>query len=60
MSDNVLRMLVAESSLEDAEYLVSTLRNAGIAARPTRVTAVEELQKVLEERALDVAVCAVP
>lgn len=58
--DNVLRLLVVEKTLEDAEYLVSTLRNAGIAARPTRAETVEELESALEERALDAIVCAVP
>ena len=36
MSDDILRVLIIELSLEDGEQQLSTLRNAGIAVRPTR------------------------
>ncbi|MDJ0654767.1 MAG: EAL domain-containing protein [Xanthomonadales bacterium] len=52
-SDDVLRLLVIESSLEDAEHLLSTLRNAGIAVRPSSADDADELQGALERKPLD-------
>ncbi|MEM9304706.1 MAG: EAL domain-containing protein [Pseudomonadota bacterium] len=52
--DEVLRLLVIESSLEDAEHLMSTLRNAGIAIRPSSAENEDELQGVLERQPLDI------
>ncbi|MDX1569886.1 MAG: EAL domain-containing protein [Xanthomonadales bacterium] len=53
MSEEILRVLIIELSLEDGEQQLSTLRNAGIAVRPTTVEDEEELNKVVEEKALD-------
>ena len=33
-ADKILRMLIIEDSVDDAEHLISVLRNAGIAVRP--------------------------
>ena len=51
--DEVLRLLVIETSLEDAEFLLSTLRNAGIAARPTSADDIEQLRNLVESKPLD-------
>lgn len=53
MSDEVLRVLIIERSLEDGEQQLSTLRNAGIAVRPSSAEDEEELEQVLESKALD-------
>ena len=33
-TDNALRLMIIDDSVEDAEAIVSGLRNAGIAVRP--------------------------
>ena len=53
-SDDVLRLLIIETSLEEAEHLLSTLRNAGIAVRPSSAEDEDELQGVLERQPLDI------
>ena len=35
-TDIALRLMIVDDSVEDAEAIVSTLRNAGIAVRPLR------------------------
>ena len=52
-ADSVLHLLVLECSLEDAEHLLSTLRNGGIAVRPSTAEDQDELQAVLEKKQLD-------
>ncbi len=52
-SDDLLRLLVIEKSLEDAEYLLSTMRNAGIAPRPSSVQDSDELNALLDKKPLD-------
>ena len=56
--DNVLRLLIAEESLNDAEMLISVLRNAGHAVRPSRVEDEEDLQQALEGKAYDLFLCS--
>lgn len=56
--DNVLHLVIADDSLNDAEHLVSVLRNAGMAVRPTRIQDDEELEQVLAGRAQDLFLCA--
>lgn len=51
--DNVLRLLIVEASLNDAEMLISVLRNAGHAVRPTRVEDDEDLQEALDGKTYD-------
>ena len=46
-SDNALRLLIVDDRVEDAEALVSGLRNAGIAVRPVRAASAEELSTAL-------------
>ncbi|GJM10310.1 MAG: GGDEF-domain containing protein [Lysobacteraceae bacterium] len=52
-SDNVLRLLIINDSVEEAEHVVSVLRNAGFAVRPQRVSDSEELGAALERHILD-------
>ena len=43
----VIRLLLVEDRLEDAEQLISHLRNGGIAVRPTRAESPEQLAEVV-------------
>ncbi|HRO27597.1 MAG TPA: EAL domain-containing protein [Luteimonas sp.] len=45
--DNALRLLIVDERVEDAEALVSGLRNAGIAVRPVRAASADELASAL-------------
>ena len=56
--ENLLRLLVAEESYNDAEMLVSVLRNAGYAVRPTWVGSDEELEESLDHKGQDLFICA--
>lgn len=47
--DFVIKILFVESSLEEAEQIISLLRNTGIAVRPARATNVEQLQAAVNE-----------
>lgn len=53
-ADKVLRVLLVEESVEDAEQVISLLRNAGIAVRPNRVDNAEQLKAALESGSTDV------
>ena len=43
--DNVIKLLLIEDSVEEAEQLISMLRNGGIAVRPARAANAAELEK---------------
>ena len=45
--ENVIKLLLVEDSVEEAEQLISMLRNGGIAVRPARAGKVDELQAQL-------------
>lgn len=45
---NAIRLLILEDSQNDAEHLVSLLRNAGHATRAHRITSVEDLLECLQ------------
>ncbi len=47
-ADKVLRVLLIEDSVEDAEQVISILRNAGIAVRPNRVEDGDQLKAALD------------
>ncbi|GMU44182.1 MAG: EAL domain-containing protein [Xanthomonadales bacterium] len=47
-AEKVLRILLVEDSVEDAEQVISLLRNAGIAVRPNRVDSAEALRVALD------------
>ena len=55
--DDVVRLLVAETSLNDAEMFISVLRNAGHAVRASHVEDVEDLRDTLEEHAFELFLC---
>lgn len=52
-SDNALRLLVIEDSVEDAESLVSMLRNGGIVVRPTRPEDQEDFEEAMRKQPFD-------
>jgi diguanylate cyclase (GGDEF)-like protein/PAS domain S-box-containing protein len=52
--ENVIRVLFIETSVEEAELLITVLRNGGIAVRPSRATTPDEVAAVLAEAVPDV------
>ena len=52
-NDSVIRLLFVEDRLDDAEQLISILRNGGIAVRPNRPESLDELAKMLKEQPID-------
>jgi diguanylate cyclase (GGDEF)-like protein/PAS domain S-box-containing protein len=52
--DNVIKLLLIEDSVEDAEQIISVLRNGGIAVRPSRAAGEAELEDLLASQAPDV------
>lgn len=53
MSTEVLRLILLHSSLEQAEHLLSLLRNAGIAVRPERAEDLEDVDELLQAKPCD-------
>jgi len=51
--DTAIRLVIVDDSVEDAEALVSGLRNAGIAVRPLRPESLEELATMLASQPID-------
>jgi diguanylate cyclase (GGDEF)-like protein/PAS domain S-box-containing protein len=51
--DAVIRLLLVEDQLEDAEHLISMLRNGGMAIRPQRPESVEDLDRLLANGSVD-------
>ena len=56
--DAVLRLLLVEDQLEDAEQLISHLRNGGIAVRPQRPEDEADLSRLLESQSIDLVLAA--
>lgn len=52
--DYVIKMLFIEKSVEEAEQIISLLRNAGIAVRPARATQIDQLRAALDELEPDI------
>ncbi len=52
-AENIIRVLLVEDSVEDAEHVISVIRNGGLAVRPSRATEAEEAQKALDSKHLD-------
>ena len=52
--DNVIKLLLIEDSVEEAEQLISMLRNGGIAVRPARAANAAELEKQIGTNTPDV------
>jgi multidomain signaling protein FimX len=57
-TEQALRLLLVDDRVEDAEAIVSGLRNAGIAVRPLRATSAEELSAALAGQAGDLVLAA--
>ncbi|HJU40305.1 MAG TPA: EAL domain-containing protein [Tahibacter sp.] len=51
--DSVIKLLLIEDSVEDAEQQISVLRNGGIAVRPTRATNEAELEDQIAQTSPD-------
>jgi diguanylate cyclase (GGDEF)-like protein/PAS domain S-box-containing protein len=56
--DAVIRLLLVEDQLEDAEQLISVLRNGGMAIRPQRPESAEELQTLLTGQSIDMVLAS--
>ncbi|MEP6510197.1 MAG: EAL domain-containing protein [Dokdonella sp.] len=54
--DNIIKLLLVDDSVDEAEQIISVLRNGGIAVRPTRVSTEAELDTALEQQTPDVIV----
>ncbi len=50
----VIKLLFIEKSVEDAEQIISLLRNNGIAVRPARATSPDQVQAALDELGPDI------
>src|SRR6476469_3372905 len=57
-SDTALRLMIVDDSVEDAEAIVSAMRNAGIAVRPLRPASAEELGTMLAGQAIDLVLAS--
>ena len=57
-SDPALRLLIVDDSVEDAEAIVSALRNDGVAVRPLRPSDADELAAMLAEHQVDLVLAA--
>lgn len=56
--DAVLRLLLVEDRIEDAEQLTSLLRNGGMAVRPHRPESQDDLRRILATQALDLVLAS--
>lgn len=56
--DNVLRLLIVESSQNDAEIIASVLRNAGYAVRARNAEDAEDVDAALQEQAPELVICS--
>ena len=56
--DAVLRLLLVEDQLEDAEQLISLLRNGGIAVRPQRPEDEADLVRLLDTQVIDLVLAS--
>ncbi len=55
----VIKLLLVEDSVDDAEQLISVLRNGGIALRPSRAANEAELEAAIEGATPDLVLCNV-
>lgn len=56
--DAVIRLLLVEDRLDDAEQIISHLRNGGMAVRPQRPESEDELVQILGKQHIDIVVAA--
>ncbi|MGH8029726.1 MAG: diguanylate cyclase domain-containing protein, partial [Arenimonas sp.] len=54
----MIRLLLVEDQLEDAEQMISVLRNGGMAIRPQRPESAEELQSLLAGQSIDIVLAS--
>jgi diguanylate cyclase (GGDEF)-like protein/PAS domain S-box-containing protein len=54
--DNIIKLLLIEDSLEEAEQIISILRNGGVAVRPARAGNEAELEAALEQQTPDIII----
>ena len=52
--DNVVRILFVQDKLDEAEHVISLLRNGNIAVRPHKATSPDELEAVLGSQSIDI------
>jgi len=57
-NETTIRLLLVEDQLEDAEQLISILRNGGIAVRPQRPASIEELVAQLNDSPIDMVLAS--
>lgn len=55
--ENLLRLLIIEPDLNDAEMMISTIKSAGFAVRPERAEDQDDLLEKLQKHAPDVVLC---
>lgn len=56
--DAVIRLLLVEDQLEDAEQLISQLRNGGMAIRPQRPESADDLSAMLASQSVDMVLAS--
>ena len=54
--DHVVKLLLIEDSVDEAEQLISVLRNGGIAVRPTRADSADSLAALLDTQTPDIII----
>jgi len=57
-NDMTVRLLIVDDSGENAETIVSMLRNSGIAVRPARPQNAEELAQIIDSQPIDLVLAA--
>ncbi|WP_166209882.1 EAL domain-containing response regulator [Cognatiluteimonas telluris] len=57
-AETALRLMIVDDSVEDAESIVSAMRNAGIAVRPLRPASAEELGAMIAGQQIDLVLAA--
>jgi diguanylate cyclase (GGDEF)-like protein/PAS domain S-box-containing protein len=57
-TDNMIKLLLIEDSVEEAEQIISILRNGGIAVRPARAANEAELEAALEQQTPDLIIAS--
>jgi PAS domain-containing protein len=55
-SEQALRLLIVESQLEQAEFLISHIRNGGTIVRPERAEDIEDVDQFIENNQVDMVI----
>ena len=56
-SDSIIRLLILDESLNDAEHASSAIRTLGYAVKSTRVIDIDELTERLKVEQFDICLC---